>query len=325
MDSASSLQSTSRRTWSLLPDWMCSPGHFGRLCGLCNESHVMSAEGCTPCDVSQDDLWKVSTVCVVASLLLWYVTSWRPWLRCTDPVEIWIARQYQAVANFRIRMLVLILNKMERREGREQAIRGRIKILLRLDEEVRQRGMLSCIDWPDMMAVVLSAISVLSFDFFSLPGVACIFKHMKYEEKLQICTTVPFVVILMLATPIFLIKMRLIYPSVSSTVLNTFNSIDLGEYGSYLKVDLCVVCPRDTLKTGFTWSLVLVFVYPLGLPLFFAFVQWYFQEPKMAKQKLEFYSFKALIAEIGCKLPGDQDLKAGWRSTASGRFLLCAC
>jgi len=58
-----------------------------------------------------------------------------------------------------------------------------------------------------MMAAVLSAISVLSFDFFSLPGVACIFKHMKYEEKLQICTTVPFVVILMLATPIFLIKM----------------------------------------------------------------------------------------------------------------------
>jgi hypothetical protein len=60
------------------------------------------------------------------------------------------------------------------------------------------------------------------------------------------------------------------------------------------------VCPRDTLKTEFTWFLVLVFVYPLGLPLFFAFVQWYFQEPKMAKQKLEFYSFKALIAEIGC-------------------------
>ena len=89
----------------------------------------------------------------------------------------------------------------------------------------------------------------------------------------------------------------LIYPSVSSTVLNTFNSIvsiDLGEYGSYLKVDLRVLCPRDTLKTGFTWSLVLVFVYPL----FFAFVQWCFQEPKMVKQKLEFYSFKALIADV---------------------------
>jgi hypothetical protein len=342
-----------------LANWTCSPGHFGRLCGLCNESHVMSAEGCTPCDVTQDDLWKVSIVCVVVSLLLWYVTSWRPWLRCTDPLEIWMARQFQAVANFSIRMLVLILNKMERREGREQAIRGRIKILLRLDETVGYAklivgyyqvtaGFLTNfgIDWPDMMTVVMSAMSFLSFDFFNLPGVACIFKHMKYEEKLQISTTVPFVVILMLATPTFLIKVLknrrvislmgkdlspdksvaddttdacffsmltflfLIYPSVSSTVLNTFNCIDLGEYGSYLTVDLRVKCPRDTLKTGFTWSLVLVFVYPLGIPLFFAFMQWYFQVPKMAKQKSEFYSFKALIAEIGSKLPGDQDLKA---------------
>jgi hypothetical protein len=88
---------------------------------------------------------------------------------------------------------------------------------------------------------------------------------------------------------------------------------------------LRVVCPRDTLKTEFTWSLVLVFVYPLGLPLFFAFVQWYFQVPKMAKQKLEFYSFKALIAEIGSKLPEDQDLKATlehWEWTFSPVCLL---
>jgi hypothetical protein len=108
-------------------------------------------------------------------------------------------------------------------------------------------------------------------------------------------------------------------------VLNTFNCIDLGEYGSYLKVDLRVECPRDTLKTGFTWSLVLVFVYPLGIPLFFAFMQWYFQVPKMAKQKLEFYSFKALVAEIGSKLPGDQDLKASlehWEWTFSPVCLL---
>ena len=53
-----------------LADWTCRPGHFGRLCGLCIDSYVMSTEGCVPCAVSQDDIWKVTTGCVVISLLI---------------------------------------------------------------------------------------------------------------------------------------------------------------------------------------------------------------------------------------------------------------
>jgi hypothetical protein len=37
-----------------------------------------------------------------------------------------------------------------------------------------------------------------------------------------------------------------------------------------------VECPRDTLDMGFTWSLVFVFIYPVGIPVIFAIVLWYF-------------------------------------------------
>jgi hypothetical protein len=56
----------------------------------------------------------------------------------------------------------------------------------------------------------------------------------------------------------------LIYPVVSSTVLQTFNCIDLEGYGNYLKVDMRVECPKDTQDAGFAWSTVFVFIYPIG-------------------------------------------------------------
>ena len=56
----------------------------------------------------------------------------------------------------------------------------------------------------------------------------------------------------------------LIYPSVSSTVLNTFNCIDLEGFGQYLKVDMRVECPRKTFDARFAWSTVFIFVYPVG-------------------------------------------------------------
>ena len=186
-----------------LADWTCRPGHFGRLCGLCIDSYVMSTEGCVPCAVSQDDIWKVTTGCVVISLLLWYVTSWRHWLRCTDAQEVWIARRFQALSNFSIGMLVFLLNKIKTRAGREQAIRTRIKRLMKVDEGVGYAklvigyyqvtaGFLSNfgIDWPDMMETVLSAMNFLTFDILNLPSVACILKHHSYETKLQISTMV---------------------------------------------------------------------------------------------------------------------------------------
>jgi hypothetical protein len=51
---------------------------------------------------------------------------------------------------------------------------------------------------------------------------------------------------------------------VSSTVLQTFNCIDLEGYGNYLKVDMRVECPKDTQDAGFAWSTVFVFIYPIG-------------------------------------------------------------
>jgi len=288
-------------------------GHFGRLCALCNDSYVMSTEGCILCENGISETSAAIVACIVLGIVVWYVTVWRPWLQIFEAQEVWIAARVVTVVDASIGLLKFLLNKIKQRADREQAIRRQISRIFRFQYFVGYAKLMVGyyqvtasflsnfgIAWPDMIETMLLYMNFLMLDIFNLPGVACTFKDFSYLQKHQIFTTVPFGIIAALAVPSLLVRafsnprvkailrrnlapekdvaestisaflfsmlsfLFLIYPVVSSTVLQTFNCIDLEGYGNYLKVDMRVECPKDTQDAGFAWSTVFVFIYPIG-------------------------------------------------------------
>ena len=139
------------------------------------------------------------------------------------------------------------------------------------------------IQWPDLMVTVMSLMNFFNLDLFNFPSIACIFSELTYVEKHQIYTLVPICIICLLMVPALLVKTHplwkkeeigkevvdkvvsafffwvlsflfVIYPATSSTVLNTFNCLDLGNYGSWLKADMRVECPSNSKNFGYAFS-----------------------------------------------------------------------
>ena len=139
------------------------------------------------------------------------------------------------------------------------------------------------IEWPDLIERMLIFMNFFSFDLFNFPSIACTFKDFSYTKKHQIFTLSPIVIVFLLMVPSLLVKTQsrwksvpfkdsvvedvvrsfffwmlsflfFIYPSVSSTVLNKFNCLDLGHYGSWLKSDMRVECPSHTKDFGYEFA-----------------------------------------------------------------------
>jgi len=322
-----------------LSDFTCREGHYGRICGLCNGSYVMSSDGCTLCDEDQEGSYIATVFFTFTSLLLWYFV-WRPWFRFFERFELWVALRLVDMLVHIATFVGNLVNRFNKRANRAKQIKRILASFFRIQNiigygkvvigfyQVTATFLLNfSVEWPDLMGTVLGYMNFLSFDFFSLPTVSCLFKDYSYMAKHQIFTMAPLFVILLLMMPSVLAcslsKLKivvveasvikelvsafffamlsflfLIYPAVSSTVLNTFNCIDLDVHGNWLKVDMRVQCPRDTLDVGFTWSLVFVFIYPVGIPIIFGIILWYFSVPNLAQRKQDLYRFKALIARV---------------------------
>jgi len=322
-----------------LSDFTCREGHYGRICGLCNGSYVMSSDGCTLCDVDQEGSYIAIVFFTFTSLLLWYFVC-RPWFRFFERFELWVALRLVNVLVHMATFMGNLVNRFNKRANRAKQIKRILASFCRIHNiigygkvvigfyQVTATFLLNfSVEWPDLMGTVLGYMNFLSFNFFSVPSVSCLFKGYSYVAKHQIFTIFPLFIVLLLLMPSVLayslselkivavkesvIKelvsafffamlsfLFLIYPAVSTTVLNTFNCIDLDVHGNWLKVDMRVQCPRDTLDIGFTWSLVFVFIYPVGIPIIFGIILWYFSVPNIAQRKQDLYRFKALIYRV---------------------------
>ena len=171
-------------------------------------------------------------------------------------------------------------------------------------------------------------MNFFSLDLFNFPSVACVMRGLSYTGKHQIFTLVPILIVMLLAVPsaamAILTRMGrlrpepqvvqdtissfffftlsflfLIYPTVSATVLNTFNCANLEEHGRWLKVDMRERCPLDQRGPQYIWSIVMIFVFPIGEPFVFAVILWYYRVQKLSHQKREYYHLKAVLNRIG--------------------------
>jgi hypothetical protein len=121
--------------------------------------------------------------------------------------------------------------------------------------------------WPDTMLAISQVASFCQFDVMTLPGTACSMRSWSYFQALLAQTLIPPIVIVALAIPSTLIAvvgvMRyggvskhpaagptferffqsmvlflfIIYPALSRGVFTSFNTVDYGKDGRYIKFD----------------------------------------------------------------------------------------
>jgi len=72
--------------------------------------------------------------------------------------------------------------------------------------------------------------------------------------------------------------------------------MDVGEFGNWLVADYWEPCPLDHRgEIIYTWSFACVFLYPVGVPVFFLLVMIYFRIPQMSMQKIRIAKLQATI------------------------------
>eukprot|EP00961_Rhodomonas_salina_P086432 1161836-Rhodomonas_salina.2 len=82
-------------------------------------------------------------------------------------------------------------------------------------------------------------------------------------------------------------RLILVYPVVSSAVFQSFYCQDIINE-SFLVADYRETCPNDD-HSGkiFVWSVICIFLYPIGIPALFVRLLYYFDVPKLAQKKTE--------------------------------------
>ena len=69
----------------------------------------------------------------------------------------------------------------------------------------------------------------------------------------------------------FLLLTYCVFPAVSQTVFQTFSCDDDFDNGeSFLRLDYNISCTSNQYKSYRAYSIFMVFIYPIGVPLFYA-------------------------------------------------------
>ncbi|EKX54284.1 hypothetical protein GUITHDRAFT_99762 [Guillardia theta CCMP2712] len=136
------------------------------------------------------------------------------------------------------------------------------------------------IEWPDLIARLLSNIAFFSLDFLALPQISCTASDLSFSDKL------------------LLFFIYLIYIPVSSMVLSTFLCQDLVEDGAWLVRDFRVPCPRTSGDFAYGWAIFTTLVYPVGFPLLIVYILIQLKVPALVRAKQEHAFFQSL-QELG--------------------------
>ena len=258
-----------------LANFTCRDGHFGRLCGLCEDNYVMTGKGCSLCDLDARGVAITNGLLVFVFTCLYYWLLWTPWIKIGADQGRWVVESIAKSLNKVLTLSSYVLSMIYKRKNRlEQVKFSRFQYVLGYIKTVVSFAQVSSsflgnfeIPWPHMVQDVLGFMNYFTLDLLNLPSIACIFRHYNYLAKIMIFTLAPLCIVVALAVPTLLAQflsrnniaavdqntindlkgafffsllslMFLIYNAVSTTVLNTFNCVDIGINGNWLKVDI---------------------------------------------------------------------------------------
>ena len=329
-------------------NFSCAEGHHGPVCGLCNETrnengtfYSWSGSSCAKCQTDSSDNVTVSVLMAIFASIIWYYISWQPLIGCTGFLE---SATFQCLDSGAT--IAWVLDMAHRGIKAVSALLKAVlpfsKIIISYFQVVSTFITTFSIPWPDEIFAFLQNMDVFNLDFLSLPATTCLVSDLDYSHRVALVTLAPLVVLALLAIPSCIARLMassgsrsarerfeetvsaffwwglfllfVVYPAVSVSVLSTFSCLDLGRTGNLLRSDMRVQCPE---RGEFVWvfSLVAIFVYPVGIPVGMFALLYYYDVPKMARQKKTAAGLKALIATFR------QEVAAGQEEGLTGREL----
>jgi len=303
-----------------LSNWTCAEGHYGRACALCNGTRVdgkyftMSASGCVQCDEEMSIVGAVAilTVCGLVVCVLYYLAVWRPWFRCAG-AEGAVLSCYTSIQRYQERLSTALL----------KSTTGYFKVMIGFFQVTAVFVSNFEVDWGPSLETLMAIFNVFNLDLFTLPSTDCAFSNVDHKEKLVISTLLPLFILVLLALPTLgatIMKSRLpekkhseicsafyfaslafiflIYPFVSKVVVSTFNCQDLGDSGSWLKSDMRLPCPLASSNFSKTWSIIFTFVFPVGVPVGFVSILYYYKIPQLAVNKVKMHRLRSVLKHM---------------------------
>lgn len=266
-------------------------------------------------------------------LIAWYYFAWRPLLQSESSIETYMMAGCMACSSLPLFSMLTktvdLFKKLGSAGGKGGGGGGHIqmvfKIIVGFFQILGSTMPVFEVRWPKILSEMVGWTTYLQFNFISMPGTSCMFKDTTYYDKLRMQTLFPAVTIFLLLvpgmytivsgmlchggwkyhpkhTPVInrfyqstMIFLFLIYPSVSTNVLRSLNCKDYGSDGRLLYADHRIDCGSATYRKIQIWSLVCIFVYPIGIPLFMYFSMVRAGISRVAKEKQNVARFAALL------------------------------
>lgn len=187
------------------------------------------------------------------------------------------------------------------------------------------------IRYPASYQAFLNVIDVVNFDLGSVFAAGCVWTNIDFHGRLLVSTLGPLVVIGCLAMT-YLIAVRrtgvscdnaaveqirrkhqtalllltfLVYSSVSSMVFQTFACETLDDDVEYLRADYRIHCTDAKHKAFEVYAGIMVFVYPMGIPLLYAAL---------------LFQRRDVLADAGADKTIAQPIAGLWEAYRSERF-----
>jgi len=211
--------------------------------------------------------------------------------------------------------------------AKEIGITECVKITMSFYQIVASFPVMYSIPWPTMISDMFSDSSSFAYlDVMGSLGISCMSSAMQYLGVQVVYTVFPLVVIMMLFAPsgvlmalgrmsekgdskshrkypqvisnffqMLMLWLFIIYPTVSVTVLKTFNCDSPLEL---LRVDYRVACPWMALDPLFFYASVFVLIYPIGIPAISYVILWAHGIPRIAKSKMYTAAVESLITQF---------------------------
>eukprot|EP00960_Hanusia_phi_P038652 753530-Hanusia_phi.AAC.6 len=282
---------------------------------------VRRATWCVQCSKDQPITAFLSVVCSL-TFVFWFFTFWYPMLPECVSLKAVSSGMKKISETIEERLLTMMDTVSSLRDGVDDfksILTTAVKIIIGFYQVTLTFIKNFNVTWPDSIRSLITGLSFLSLDFFSLPGTDCLSASLPYLHKLYIVSIVPLVLVALLILPglcaLFqdkeirgmlaekvmfwlLFLLFTIYPFVSSVILQTFSCVDLGRDANYLMVDFRVACPVEAKGQEFLIAVVFSLVYPIGIPVFMLAVLLYFEVPLLAKRKMFMANLTAVLEKM---------------------------
>lgn len=260
----------------------CSEGNKGPYCTLCKPQYIATIDGtCKYCSGKPTSSFGfIIAMVIIALIFLFILCGWfyrRKIITC-----------FESTYNS-------IVDTLESQSSK-------LKILFAFTQIMSQFPAVLAMPRIPFYSTLNSYLGVLSFNLLSYFQVQCEFNYTFYD-KLLLVTVVPIFIAPIIyiyyyikaflstlknstnpdfsywdakrqATYYFLVLLFVTFAPSSTTVLQAFVCENFDDGSSYMYADYSLSCETDEHRKYVIYAAVMVFVYPLGIPLFYLYLLW---------------------------------------------------